>query len=259
MRKHGSSRGTQPGRIFFTLASMKTCLIAVFFFFYKTMAGQVLGGNSVFNFLKLSNTPQLTALGGTNITQPSNDIGLAFNNPALLKASMHSQMNAVFNNFYGDVFPEPQALHTEILILPGTDGRKMSKSYDNAIYLIDSPDVVREKARKMITDRTRIKRTDPGHPEAWDVCRMHRLFVTAEIADKYDDDCRNARIGCVDRKRALADAIIERYGAIAEKSRSLRDNPEKVMEILRDGNARARVEAERTMREVHQAIRMDWE
>ena len=164
-----------------------------------------------------------------------------------------------FNNFFGDVFPEPQALHTEILILPGTDGRKMSKSYDNAIYLIDSADVVREKARKMITDRTRIKRTDPGHPEACDVCQMHRLFVSAELADQYDDDCRNARIGCVDRKRALADAIIERYGAISEQSRILRDNPETVMDILHKGNARARAEAERTMREVHQAIRMDWE
>jgi tryptophanyl-tRNA synthetase len=164
-----------------------------------------------------------------------------------------------FNNFYGDVFPEPQALHTEVLILPGTDGRKMSKSYNNAIYLIDSADVVREKARQMITDRTRIKRTDPGHPEACDVCQMHRFFVSAETADQYDDDCRNARIGCVDRKRALADAIIERYGVIAEKSRSLREHPETVIEIIRDGSARARSEAERTMREVHQAIRMDWE
>lgn len=164
-----------------------------------------------------------------------------------------------FNNFYGDVFPEPQALHTEVLLLPGTDGRKMSKSYNNAIYLIDSAEVVREKARQMITDRTRIKRTDPGHPEACDVCQMHRFFVSAETADQYDDDCRNARIGCVDRKRALADAIIERYGAIAEKSRRLREHPEKVIEIIRNGSARARTAAERTMREVHQAIRMDWE
>ena len=164
-----------------------------------------------------------------------------------------------FNNFYGDVFPEPQVLHTEVPVLPGTDGRKMSKSYGNAIYLIDSPEVMREKARLMITDRTRIRRADPGHPENCDVCQMHRYFVPAETADQFDQDCRQARIGCVDRKRALAESIIERYGTIAERSRQLRDHPEQVIAILKDGAARAHTEAERTMREVRRAIKMDWE
>ncbi|MBI3651433.1 MAG: tryptophan--tRNA ligase [Acidobacteria bacterium] len=163
-----------------------------------------------------------------------------------------------FNNFFGEVFPEPQALHTEVLTLPGTDGRKMSKSYGNAIYLIDSAEVVREKARQMITDRTRIKRTDPGHPENCDVCQMHRFFLTTEIADQFDDDCRHARIGCVDRKRALADAIIEKYGAIAERSHQLRDNPDEVIAILKRGSERARQEAQITMAEVRRAIKMDW-
>jgi tryptophanyl-tRNA synthetase len=164
-----------------------------------------------------------------------------------------------FNHFYGEVFPEPATLHTEVPVLPGTDGRKMSKSYGNAIYLIDSADVVREKARQMITDRTRIRRTDPGHPEDCDVCQMHRFFVAAETADRFDDDCRNARIGCVDRKRALAESIIERYGAIAERSRRLRDHPEEVTAILKDGAARARAEARRTMQKVRRAIKMDWQ
>jgi tryptophanyl-tRNA synthetase len=164
-----------------------------------------------------------------------------------------------FNKFYGDVFPEPQTLHTEVPVLPGTDGRKMSKSYGNAIYLIDSADVVREKARLMITDRTRIRRSDPGHPENCDVCQMHRFFVPLEVASQFDDDCRSARIGCVDRKRALADSIIERYGAIAERSRALRDRPEQVIAILNDGATRAREEAGRTMKEVRRAIKMDWE
>jgi tryptophanyl-tRNA synthetase len=163
-----------------------------------------------------------------------------------------------FNNFFGEVFPEPQAMHTEVLTLPGTDGRKMSKSYDNAIYLIDSADVVREKARVMITDRTRIKRSDPGHPEACDVCQMHRFFLASDVADKFDDDCRNARIGCVDRKRALADVILEKYGAIAERSRQLRETPEQVVEILRKGHERAKAEAQQTMSEVRQAIKIDW-
>ena len=163
-----------------------------------------------------------------------------------------------FNNYFGDVFPEPQALHTEVLTLPGTDGRKMSKSYGNAIYLIDTPDTIREKARQMITDRTRIKRADPGHPESCDVCQMHRFFVSAGIADQYDDDCRNARIGCVDRKRALADSIVERYGEIAVRSRHLRETPEDVVRVIKEGSARARLEAARTMAEVRKAIQLDW-
>jgi tryptophanyl-tRNA synthetase len=164
-----------------------------------------------------------------------------------------------FNHFFGDVFPEPKELHTEVPVLPGTDGRKMSKSYGNAIYLIDSPEVVREKVRMMITDRTRIKRTDPGHPESCDVCQMHRFFVPGQIADRFDDDCRNARIGCVDRKRTVADSIVERYGDIAERSRQLRYNPEQVIALLQDGASRARREAQKTMAEVRRAIKMDWE
>lgn len=164
-----------------------------------------------------------------------------------------------FNNFYGDVFPEPKELHTEVPVLPGTDGRKMSKSYGNAIYLADPPDVVREKTRLMITDRTRIKRTDPGHPENCDVCQMHRFFLAPAIADGFDDDCRNARIGCVDRKRALADSIIERYGGIAERSRQLRDDPDLVIATMKEGSRRARLEAQKTMAEVRRAIKLDWE
>jgi tryptophanyl-tRNA synthetase len=164
-----------------------------------------------------------------------------------------------FNNFFGDVFPEPAELHTEVPSLPGTDGRKMSKSYGNAIYLVDSPEVVREKTRMMITDRTRIKRSDPGHPENCDVCHMHRLFLSPPQADALDDDCRSARIGCVDRKRALADSIIERYGAIAKRSRELRQDPQQVVSILKNGSRRAKAEAEKTMAEVRRAIKMDWE
>lgn len=164
-----------------------------------------------------------------------------------------------FNNFYGDVFPEPKELHTEVPVLPGTDGRKMSKSYGNAIYLVDSADVVREKARMMITDRTRIKRSDPGHPENCDVCQMHRFFLTPPDADRFDDDCRNARIGCVDRKRSLAESIIERYGAIGERSRKLRENPDQVVTIIKEGSRRASLEAKKTMAEVRRAIKMDWE
>ncbi|MFN0123481.1 MAG: tryptophan--tRNA ligase, partial [Blastocatellia bacterium] len=163
-----------------------------------------------------------------------------------------------FNNFYGDVFPEPEALLTEVPVLTGTDGRKMSKSYNNTIELSDSPDVIRQKTRQMITDRTRIKRVDPGHPEACDVCQMHRLFVPAAVADQFDDDCRNARIGCVDRKKALADALIEHLAPITEKITYYREHQDEVRDILLEGSRRAAVEAARVLDEVKDAVRIRW-
>lgn len=163
-----------------------------------------------------------------------------------------------FNNFYGDVFPEPEALHTEILTLTGIDGRKMSKSYNNTIELSDSPDAIREKVRKMITDRTRIKRTDPGHPEACDVCQMHRLFVTADVANQLDDDCRTARIGCVDRKRALAETLIEYLAPIRERLDYYQNHQDEVRDVLIAGSRKAQAEAAQTMGEVRKAMKIDW-
>ena len=163
-----------------------------------------------------------------------------------------------FNNFYGEVFPEPEALLTEGSKLTGTDGRKMSKSYGNTIELGDSPDVIRAKTRQMITDRSRVKRTDPGHPEACDVCQMHRLFVPAAVADQFDDDCRNARIGCVDRKKALADALIEYLAPITERLNYYRDHRDEVRDIILEGSRRAREEAGRVMSEVRRAMKIDW-
>jgi tryptophanyl-tRNA synthetase len=163
-----------------------------------------------------------------------------------------------FNQFYGDVFPEPQALHTEVLQLTGLDGRKMSKSYNNTIELADTPDVIQAKVRKMITDRTRIKRTDPGHPEDCDVCKMHRLFVPTAVADQYDADCRAANIGCVDRKKALANALIEYLAPITKRLNYYRDHQDEVRDVLLAGSQKAREEAERIMTEVRRAMKIDW-
>ncbi len=164
-----------------------------------------------------------------------------------------------FNNFYGDVFPEPEALLTATPKLTGTDGRKMSKSYNNTIELGDSPDVIQAKVRQMITDRTRIKKVDPGHPEDCDVCQMHRMFVPAEVADKFDDDCRNARIGCVDRKKALAQALVEYLSPITERLNYYRDHQDEVRDIIIEGSNRAREEAGRIMSEVRRAMKIAWE
>lgn len=163
-----------------------------------------------------------------------------------------------FNQFFGDVFPEPQALHTEVLQLTGLDGRKMSKSYNNTIELADTPDVIQAKVRKMITDRTRVKRTDPGHPEDCDVCKMHRLFVPAIVADQFDVDCRAANIGCVDRKKALANALIEYLAPITDRLNYYRAHQDEVRDVILEGSKKAREEAERIMVEVRTAMKIDW-
>ena len=110
----------------------------------------------------------------------------------------------------------------------------------------------------MITDRTRVKRTDPGHPEDCDVCKMHRLFVPAAVADQFDADCRGASIGCVDRKKALAEALIERLAPITERLNYYRAHQDEVRDVLLEGSKKARVEAERTMTEVRSAMKIDW-
>jgi tryptophanyl-tRNA synthetase len=163
-----------------------------------------------------------------------------------------------FNNFYGEVFPEPEALLTASPKLTGTDGRKMSKSYGNTIELSDSADVIMAKVRQMITDRTRIKKVDPGHPEDCDVCQMHRMFVAAEVADQFDDDCRNARIGCVDRKKALAQAMIDYLAPITERVNYYREHQDEVRDIILEGSKRAREEAGRVMGEVRRAMNISW-
>ncbi|MBS1790470.1 MAG: tryptophan--tRNA ligase [Acidobacteria bacterium] len=164
-----------------------------------------------------------------------------------------------FNNFYGEVFPEPEALLTASPKLTGTDGRKMSKSYGNTIELSDSADVIQSKVRQMITDRTRIRKVDPGHPEDCDVCQMHRLFVDAGVADQFDDDCRNARIGCVDRKKALAQAMVDYLAPITERVNYYRQHQDEVRDILLEGSRRAREEAGRIMGEVRRAMKISWE
>jgi tryptophanyl-tRNA synthetase len=163
-----------------------------------------------------------------------------------------------FNNFYGDLFPEPAALHTEVLTLVGTDGRKMSKSYNNTIDLSDTPDEIRAKVRRMITDRTRIKRSDPGHPEDCDVCKMHRLFVPPAVADRFDEECRTARIGCVDRKNALADALIQYLAPVTERFNYYRDHQDEVRDVIIEGSKRAREEAGRVMADVRRGMKIDW-
>jgi len=154
-----------------------------------------------------------------------------------------------FNFLYGDVFPEPEALLTEFAVLPGTDGRKMSKSYDNTILIADSPEVIESKVRMMFTDPLKIYKKDPGHPETCPVYGLH-LVYDREEAPRVERECKAGDLGCVQDKRDLAKAIIQALEPIHARRRELEQHPEEVDRILREGAERARAVARQTMEQV---------
>jgi tryptophanyl-tRNA synthetase len=163
-----------------------------------------------------------------------------------------------FNGFYGAVFPEPQALLTPSPRLPGTDGRKMSKSYKNAVYLSDPPEVVSKKLATMITDPARKRRTDKGNPDVCPVFDLHKEFSSDLDKKRIDHDCRTAEIGCLDCKAIVARHINIRLNPIRERRVKYEKNPDEVWKILDEGTERARKVAQETMREVREAMRMDY-
>ena len=163
-----------------------------------------------------------------------------------------------FNQFYKldgrEVLPEPQVLLTPSPQLPGTDGRKMSKSYGNTILMTDAEPVVRQKLKTMVTDPARIRRTDPGDPDKCPVGDLHKVFSTPEtLADVYEG-CRSAGIGCIQCKSWAADALMQVLTPIQER-RSSFSEPQ-VQETLEYGSSRARARAEQTMVEVREAMQM---
>lgn len=158
-----------------------------------------------------------------------------------------------FNNFYGDIFVEPQASLTEAKVLPGIDGRKMSKSYGNEIPFAAHPDEMRARIRLMITDPQRIKKTDPGDPEVCTVYTFHKMYSQAELPE-IAAQCKNASIGCVDCKKRLAEKMVTAMADIHARRQELEKKPAMVREILADGAQRARKVAGQTMQEIHQAM-----
>ncbi|MDE3200113.1 MAG: tryptophan--tRNA ligase [Acidobacteriota bacterium] len=163
-----------------------------------------------------------------------------------------------FNQFYkiGDreVLPEPKVLLTPSPKLPGTDGRKMSKSYGNTIELTDPEPEVRKKLKTMVTDPARIRRTDPGDPDKCPVGDLHKLFSTPETLAKVYDGCRSAGIGCIECKGWAADALVQILNPIQERRAALTDAG--VKEILEDGTRRAHARALQTMAEVRSAVKL---
>jgi len=153
-----------------------------------------------------------------------------------------------FNHLYGEVFPEPQALLTRAPRLPGTDGRKMSKSYGNAIFLSDAPDAVRGKIDAMLTDPARTHRHIPGNPEICPVFASHKVFSPAETIAWADAGCRSAGIGCRDCKGRLKEHVLEVMAPIAARRSEFGREPERVETILAAGAERARTVASETLR-----------
>jgi tryptophanyl-tRNA synthetase len=167
-----------------------------------------------------------------------------------------------FNGFYAGtrdyVFPEPAALLTPAARLPGTDGRKMSKSYGNAVMLTDPEPVVRQKLKTMVTDPARVRRSDPGNPDICPVGDLHKIFSSKETLAEVYEGCRSAGIGCIECKSWAADALVQILNPMQERRKKYEDNPRLAWDILEAGSARAREVAGATMDDVRQSMGLDY-
>ena len=159
-----------------------------------------------------------------------------------------------FNSAFGTVFPEPQAKLTEIPRVPGTDGRKMSKSYGNAIYLSDPPEVIQQKVRPMVTDPARRRRSDPGNPDVCPVFDLHRIFTPEADREWAAAGCRSAGIGCLDCKGKLLEHMLPPLAKIRDRRQAFIEKPDEIVDILREGSRRARDVAQATMARVRSVV-----
>jgi len=159
-----------------------------------------------------------------------------------------------FNSTYGAVFPEPKTKLTRFSRLPGLDGKaKMSKSLGNTVFLSDGPDAIREAVRKAVTDTQKIRKNDPGRPDVCTIFTYHNVFNTEEIPE-IRRDCESGALGCVDCKKNCAAKIAAYFAPHREKRATLNDAM--IMDILADGETRARQEAQETMKRVRDAMKL---
>ncbi len=161
-----------------------------------------------------------------------------------------------FNNTFGQLFPEPEVKLTEIPKVPGTDGRKMSKSYGNTIELADTAETITKKVRPMVTDPARKRRSDPGNPDICPVFDLHKIFSPTADRDFVANGCRTAGIGCLDCKDVLLKHMVPPLTAIRERRQKFAEKPAAIVEILHEGSRRARKVAQATMEGVRAAIRL---
>ena len=161
-----------------------------------------------------------------------------------------------FNFLYEEIFPIPEPILTEVPKLLGIDGRKMSKAYNNAIYLSDPPEMIKEKTDQMFTDPQRARRTDPGDPEICNVFSFHKILSPTEEVDEIAHGCRSAGIGCVECKKRLISRIITFLAPFQRKREYFLDHFKEVEEIIETGTIKARSIARETMNEVREAIKI---
>jgi tryptophanyl-tRNA synthetase len=156
------------------------------------------------------------------------------------------------------ILPEPHSLLTDTPRVPGTDGQKMSKSYDNAIFLREDPATITTKVRTMQTDPARVHRSDPGTPEKCPVWSLHQIYSDQTTRDWAHKGCTTAGIGCLDCKQPVIDAIIAEQRPLHERAQKYLDDPSLVRAIVADGCERARKLAEETMRDVRDAMGLSY-
>ena len=161
-----------------------------------------------------------------------------------------------FNFLYGDVFPEPEAILTKTSKILGLDRRKMSKSYNNAIYLSDTPDEITRKVSQMVTDPQRMRKSDPGNPDVCNVFEFHKIYSPAETWQTIDPQCRSAAIGCVECKKIMAANLIAAMQPLHERRAHFKAKPGLVREIMAAGSEKARSIAQATMAQVRRAIKI---
>lgn len=159
-----------------------------------------------------------------------------------------------FNQFYGAIFPEPEVLLTETQKVAGLDGRKMSKSYNNAVLLSDSPKEIDQKLSRMMTDPARVRRQDPGEPEKCPAFQLHKIYCTDDEVAEVSQGCRTASIGCLDCKKVMIKHVIADLAPIQEKRTVFAKRPADVAEVLAAGNRVAQEKAAETMAEVRKAV-----
>ena len=161
-----------------------------------------------------------------------------------------------FNFLYEAVFPEPEAILTETPKILGMDRRKMSKSYNNAIYLSDSPEDISSKVMMMITDPQRMRKSDPGDPDVCNVFTFHKIYTDPQRVAEIDTACRSAKIGCVECKKIMAENLIKGLEPIRDKRAYYEERPELVETIIAQGGEKARAVARQTMEQVRSAVKM---
>jgi len=160
-----------------------------------------------------------------------------------------------FNTQFGEVFPEPEGRITKFARLPGLDGKRMSKSLGNTILLSDSPEEIRKKMKKAVTDPLKVRKGDPGRPEVCLVYAYHEKYSKPEVPG-ISAGCRSGALGCVDCKTNAANHIIESLSPLREKRAYFETHVDEVKEILHDGEARATLVARQTMAEVHTVMKI---